>query len=177
MYRLVSMTSNDATTRRRSVLRAVPAILLGGPALAGCSSSGATSGDPTTESDDGDGGADGGDAARSFDGWFDETENYDGVVDETGESEVTVRVGAADAEGGPFAFAPAAVRVSTGTEVAWKWTGKGSSHNVVSDGNFESDYHTDAGVHFSQTFDSAGTVEYYCTPHKSMGMRGVVVVE
>jgi halocyanin-like protein len=145
-------------------------------ALAGCSGG---SGDATTAESDGDDG--GGDASgsgdpRSFDGWFDGTSNYSGVVDETGKSEVTVTVGV-EANGGNFGFGPAAVRVSPGTRVVWEWNGKGSSHNVVEEnGDYESELTVSEGHTFSHTFESAGTSRYYCSPHRTIGMVGAVVV-
>jgi len=104
-------------------------------------------------------------------------DNYDGVVDETGSDAVTVMVGS-EANGGNFGFDPVAVKVSSGTTVTWEWTGKGSTHNVVADdGSFESDLTSETGFTFEQTFDSVGEYKYFCEPHKSMGMKGVVVVE
>ncbi|MFC4451654.1 halocyanin domain-containing protein [Halorussus aquaticus] len=115
-------------------------------------------------------------AQSTFDGWLDGVSNYDGVVDETGKSEVTVEVGA-KGNNGNFAFGPAAVRVDPGAKVVWKWTGKGGSHNVVAeDGSFESKMTDSQGHTFSQTFDSKGVVKYACVPHKAMGMKGAVVV-
>ena len=115
-------------------------------------------------------------AQSTFDGWFDDVSNYDGVVDRTGESEVTVEVGASG-NGGNFAFGPAAVRVDPGTTVVWEWTGNGGSHNVVADdGSFESEMVGDAGHTFEQTFEQAGVSKYVCTPHETMGMKGAVVV-
>jgi len=109
--------------------------------------------------------------------WFENTSNYDGVVDRTGQSEVTVDVGV-EANGGYYGYGPAAVRVSTGTTVVWKWTGDGSYHNVVAeDGSFSSQQAREAGHTYSQTFEAAGTLKYYCTPHEMLGMKGVVVVE
>ncbi|MFC4358719.1 halocyanin domain-containing protein [Halobium salinum] len=120
--------------------------------------------------------ADSGPAAPTFDGWLDGVDNYDGVADERGESEVTVRVGAAG-NGGAFAFDPPAVQVDPGTTVRWEWTGDGGSHNVVAeDGSFESDLLGDAGTTFERTFDAAGVTKYACAPHVSLGMKGVVVV-
>jgi halocyanin-like protein len=130
-------------------------------ALAGCSASG----------DDGNGGA------AEFDGWFDGVSNYDGVADRTGKDAVEVTVGAKGNDGN-FAFDPAAVRVSAGTTVVWKWNGKGSLHNVVADdGSFESEMYGTAGETFERAFEREGTYKYYCAPHKSSGMKGVVVVE
>ena len=113
-------------------------------------------------------------AQPTFDGWMEGVENYDGVIDETGKSDVTVEVGT-EANGGNFGFGPAAVQVDPGTTVTWEWVA--GSHNVVDDaGNFESELTNEEGFTFTQTFDEEGVVKYFCMPHKSMGMRGVVVV-
>ena len=113
-------------------------------------------------------------AQTTFDGWLDGVSNYDGVVDETGSSEVTVEVGV-EANGGNFGFGPAAVQVDPGTTVVWKWVA--GTHNVVDKaGNFESKLTGETGFTFSQTFDSEGVVKYFCMPHRQMGMRAVVVV-
>ena len=115
-------------------------------------------------------------AQSAFGGWFDGASNYDGVVDETGKSEVTVEVGV-KGNNGNFAFGPAAVRVDPGTTVVWKWTGKGGSHNVAAeDGSFESESSGSAGNTFEHTFDEAGITKYACTPHEAMGMKGAIVV-
>ncbi|WP_225335576.1 halocyanin domain-containing protein [Halomicrobium urmianum] len=141
------------THTRRTVLRAGAGAVAGGAALSAPSS--AT-------------------AQQSFDGWFDDVGNYDGVVDETGSDEVTIEVGA-EANGGSYGFGPAAVRVDPGTTVTWEWVA--GSHNVVDEaGNFESELTDEAGFTFSQTFDEAGVVKYACTPHRAMGMKGAVVV-
>ena len=106
--------------------------------------------------------------------WLENTSNYDGVVDQTGKDEVTVEVGA-QANGGPYGYGPAAVRVDPGTTVVWEWVE--GTHNVVADdGGFESELVGDVGHTFSQTFDEQGVTKYYCTPHKTMGMKGAVVV-
>ncbi|MFW5948350.1 MAG: halocyanin domain-containing protein [Halolamina sp.] len=111
-----------------------------------------------------------------FDGWFDGVDNYDGVADRTGESEVTVEVGV-DNGGEPYGFGPAAVQVDPGTTVVWEWTGRGGSHNVVEeDGAFESETTSEEGFTFEHTFEEEGTFRYLCTPHESLGMKGAVVV-
>ncbi|SDM94650.1 halocyanin domain-containing protein [Halogranum gelatinilyticum] len=117
-----------------------------------------------------------GSSGPGFDGWFDNVDNFDGVVDETGQSEVTVTVGA-EGNNGAFAFDPPAIRVDPGTTVVWEWTGGGGSHNVVAeDGSFESELVGESGHTFSHTFESEGTTKYACVPHKPMGMKGAVVV-
>ncbi|RDZ65130.1 halocyanin domain-containing protein [Haloferax sp. Atlit-12N] len=167
---------------RRSVLRATAAST-GIALLAGCSSSsGDGSGGAGDEGGDGDGSSDGEGTSehemRDFGGWFDRTGNYDGVHDLTGQDQVTVAVGAAG-NGGGYAFAPAAVQVSSGTTVLWEWTGNGGTHNVVNreDGLFESELTVSEGHTFEYTFEESGEYKYVCVPHETLGMVGVVVVE
>jgi halocyanin-like protein len=117
---------------------------------------------------------DGGD----FDGWMSDVGNYDGTVtDRTGQDSVTIEVGA-QGNGGGFAFAPPAVRIDPGTTVTFEWTGEGGQHNVVAEegADFESELTAEAGFTFEHTFESEGTVKYYCSPHRALGMKGVVVV-
>jgi halocyanin-like protein len=187
--------STQNATRRR-VLEATATTLLGA-SLAGCSAGG-SSADGGSSGESGSGGSSGGSSDESgsgdssggssdesgsggsdpdFGGWFEGVSNFDGVVDETGSSEVTVTVGSS-ANGGNFGFDPAAVRVDAGTTVVWEWNGKGGSHNVAAeDGSFESELVDEEGHTFSHTFEEAGTVKYACTPHETVGMKGAVVVE
>ena len=161
------MPRTDATRRR--FLGATAAIAAG---FAGCAG-GANSGSDT---DSASGSSDGG-SPPSFDGYLAETSNYDGVADRAGASETTVEVGV-EANGAYYGYGPAAIRVSTGTTVVWEWTGQGSLHNVVAeDGAFSSEQVREAGHTYSRTFEEPGTVKYYCTPHETLGMKGVVIVE
>ena len=163
----------ERNVTRRAVLGGTVAVATG---LAGCSGGGTASGAAdSTGGTAGDGEGTG--TTEAVAAYLSNAGNYDGVVDETGASEVTVTVGS-EANGGHFGFAPAAVRVSTGSSVVWEWTGLGSTHNVVAeDGSFESKLVAEEGHTFSRTFAEPGTVEYYCTPHRTVGMKGVVVVE
>jgi halocyanin-like protein len=105
------------------------------------------------------------------------TSNYDGtVVDRTGRDEVTVAVGA-EGNGGGFAFGPTAVRVDVGATVVWEWTGSGGLHNVVAEnGDFDSgDPVSGDSPTFEYTVPEAGTWRYHCTPHRALGMKGVIV--
>jgi len=173
---------SDQRLTRRTFVGGTIALAAG---MAGCSGGGGTasgeggSGEDTsddTQATGTDGGS--GDSVPSeVEEYLADTDNYDGVVDETGTSEVTVTVGT-EANGGNFGFGPAAVRVSSGTTVVWEWNGLGSSHNVVEEGgSFESELSMEEGHTFSRTFEESGVIEYYCTPHRTMGMKGVVVVE
>ena len=158
---------------RRTFVGAAAALAAG---LAGCSGGSTSdtsgSGDP---SDDADANGDG--SASAFDGYLGDASNYDGVVDETGSSEVAITAGA-EANGGNWGYDPAAVRVSTGTTIVWEWSGRGGPHDVVAeDGSFSSEQRNGAGHTYTQTFGEPGVVKYYCTPHRTLGMKGVVVVE
>lgn len=177
--------TRDPIRRRRFLGVTATAIGVG---LAGCAGGSAyDNNDDGSNSDTGGSGGDGGDGgdggsggsgdSSDFGGWFENVGNFDGVVDKTGQSAVTIMVGA-EGNGGGYAFDPAAIKVDTGTTVTWEWTGDGGSHNVVEeDGSFESELVGDAGHTFSHTFDTAGTFKYKCAPHEAMGMKGAVVVE
>ena len=151
--------SDGTDMSRRSFLRAA-----GGATAAGVAATSAT----------------GTAAAQSIDygGWLDDVGNFDGTtVDATGQSEVTVTVGA-EGNGGAFAFDPPAVQVDTGTTVIWEWTGQGGQHNVVAEegGSFESELSSEEGFTFEHTFEESGIATYYCAPHRSLGMKGAVAV-
>lgn len=143
----------DATERRRFVsgLGSLAAAAL----LAGCSG--------------------GDESGGKYSGYLSNVPNYSETVDRTGQEEVTVTAGAEP--NNYLSFAPAAVKISTGTTVVWEWSGRGGSHNVVAaDGDFESDLTDEEGHTFTQTFEDSGVVKYYCQPHKTSGMKGVVEV-
>jgi halocyanin-like protein len=141
--------------QRRRVLAGIAAVA---GSLAGCL--------------DGSGGSsDGPDA--DYGDWFDGVDNYDGEIDLTGESSVSVMVGADDG----LAFEPAAIRISPGTTVVWEWTGNGGAHNVQAEGGgFESDLVDDEGHTFEKVFPEPSLVRYVCDPHRDLGMRGGVRV-
>jgi len=125
--------------------------------------------------------------AGDYGGWFTsdatggETPNYEGsTVDRRDRDEVTVQVGA-EASTGPFAFDPPAVAVSPGTTVTFDWASAG--HNVLvesrPDGASWSGHEPLENQGFStrHTFETEGDYKYYCEPHLSAGMKGVVEVK
>ncbi|MUV90814.1 halocyanin domain-containing protein [Halapricum sp. CBA1109] len=117
------------------------------------------------------------DAPSGVESYLSDTSNFDGeMLDWTGREDPTVDVGI-QGNGGNYAFGPAAMQVAAGTTVTWEWTGEGQAHNVVhEDGTFESQSTAEEGFTFSHTFESTGTYRYVCTPHRSQGMKAVVVV-
>jgi halocyanin-like protein len=143
------------------------ALVVGDAAVALPGSAGASG--PGTVGDDG--------AEKpSFDGWLDDTDNYDGVADRRGESEVTVDVGAMG-NGGEFAFEPAAIRVDPGTVVRWEWVGTAGSYDVVDEElGYASEQVRGTGHEFALAFDGDGLSTYECTTYGDRGMRGVVFV-
>ena len=161
---------SDRLSRRRYLAGTGAALTSG--ALAGCSGGGSNEVDavdgPAVE-----------DVPTEIDEYLADARLYDGtIVDATGRDEITVAVGAGDAG---LAFSPAAVRVDTGTNVVWEWTGSGGTHNVASvdgsDAAFDSGGAvTGAGTTFERTFDAPGVQLYHCTPHQSSGMLAAVEV-
>lgn len=152
---------------RRAFLAVAGSLAVGVPvALAGCTGSARSNGDayaPAGERSDAD-----------YDEWLDGVDGYDGPVDRTGHAEAVVEVGA----GRGLAFDPAAVRVSRGTTVVWEWTGRGGHHDVRSiDGTFASERTDAAGARFAHPFAESGVYRYVCSPHETMRMKGVVIVD
>ncbi|MFC6787572.1 plastocyanin/azurin family copper-binding protein [Halobaculum halobium] len=68
--------------------------------------------------------------------------------------------------------------VTPGTTVTFDWVSDG--HNVLFDQNpGDVSGHEpleDEGFSFEVTFETTGTYEYYCDPHRSLGMVGTVEV-
>lgn len=162
---------------RRTFVRGVGMVTIAG-GLAGCSQdsgSGSDGGNQNTGNGNGDSG--GLSAPSEVSSYLENDETFNGsMVDETGSDSVSIKVGV-EGNNGNNAYDPSAVKVSKGTTVTWTWTGNGSHNVVEQDGAFESELKSSAGTTFEQTFDEAGTVLYYCNPHKSLGMKGAIVVE
>jgi len=75
-------------------------------------------------------------------------------------------------------FSQKIVKINVGEKVFWKATNKGHNIEFIKGGvpegveKFKSKYNKD--VEFK--FDVPGIYAYWCTPHKSMGMIGFIVV-
>ena len=75
-------------------------------------------------------------------------------------------------------FSEKIVRINVGDKVFWKATDKGHNVEFIKNGvpegveKFKSKYNQD----IEYKFDIPGIYAYWCTPHKSMGMIGFVVV-
>jgi len=81
-------------------------------------------------------------------------------------------------------FKPAELYVKPGTEVTFEWTSDG--HNIVVESQPEgaswegteggADTLYDTGHTYTHTFETKGTYEYFCAPHKNAGMVGTIIV-
>jgi halocyanin-like protein len=111
--------------------------------------------------------------------WFSDVPNYESTVDQRETEEVVVEVGT-ETENGPYGFSPAAVRISPGTTVRFRYVSAG--HNVLPESiPGEADWAGDeainnSGYEFTHTFETEGVYTYYCEPHRSLGMKGAIVV-
>ncbi|MFB9813640.1 halocyanin domain-containing protein [Haloarcula sebkhae] len=168
---------------RRTLLRTVGITVAG--TIAGCRGDSSTSSNTDEASDDtaspeptsADTHAESNDAP-SIDEFLSQTDNYDGITDETGTGSVTVDVGV-EANGAYYGFNPAAIRIDSGTTVTWEWTGQGGVHNVEArhGADFESEQKSSTGETYTQTLEEPEMVLYVCVPHEGVGMKGAIVVE
>lgn len=92
------------------------------------------------------------------------------------EPDVTIDVG----PGAQFEFDPDTVEVAVGESVEWVW--QSNNHTVTPESipegaewEGEPERH-DSGYTYRHTFETAGTYEYYCEPHRGAGMVGSVIV-
>lgn len=86
---------------------------------------------------------------------------------------------------GTFTFQPDEFTIQAGETVLWKW--ESSGHNVRpsstpdgatwsgTPGGDETTY--DEGYTYRYTFDVTGSYDYYCDPHRPLGMTGTFDVE
>jgi plastocyanin len=87
--------------------------------------------------------------------------------------------------GGNLVYEPAELIIAPGTTVKFVW--ESDNHNVVPSGqpegaNWEGtkggkSKTYDTGHEYSYTFETTGTYEYFCQPHKSVGMTGSITVQ
>ncbi len=74
-------------------------------------------------------------------------------------------------------FIPEIIDIHAGETIRWVNASDGA-HNVVSKNKtFKSSMFSKKGDVFEYTFKEDGIFEYYCQPHRSMGMKGKVIVK
>jgi halocyanin-like protein len=111
-----------------------------------------------------------------FDAHGSSVPNYDGPVDERGQDEVTITVGADGGDDAPFVFEPPVVRIDPGTTVVWTSAGRGTHIVASQSGTFHDNLTNDEGATFERTVDETGVVLYSCHPHATLGERGALIV-
>jgi plastocyanin len=172
--------------KRRTFVTAAGSLATGGlVALSGCNA-------PTDGGENGDGneeGQEGGDETKTT------TEDEGTTTEGTGGEETTTEGGDDTVqvqmvtEGDEYYFDPIGLAVEPGTTVEWVIESGAHSSTAYAEGNggaevrripedaeaWNSETLTDEGATFSYTFEVEGTYDYFCIPHKSLGMVGRVV--
>ena len=80
-----------------------------------------------------------------------------------------------DADGDKMVFSQEVVKVEIGDTVTWLPSSKGHNVEMISSPN-KMKFKSKNGKEAKITFDTPGIYYYWCTPHKGMGMIGLVVV-
>ena len=80
-----------------------------------------------------------------------------------------------DADGNKMVFSEEIARVDIGDIITWTPTTKGHNVEMISSPN-DMKLKSKNGKEVKISFDKAGIYYYWCTPHKGMGMIGLVVV-
>ena len=75
-------------------------------------------------------------------------------------------------------FNPESITINEGDSVNFLWSGELLPHNSVEEnGVFDSgDAERDVNYTYTFDFDQAGTYDFFCEPHQSVGMKGVITV-
>ena len=82
------------------------------------------------------------------------------------------------ADGAKMVYSEDIVKVNIGDTVTWKPKTKGHNVEFISvPKGIKKIKKSKMNKEYSYTFDKAGIYLYQCTPHKSMGMIGLVIVE
>jgi len=90
-------------------------------------------------------------------------------------ADVTVEMLNKDADGNKMVFSQEVVKVAVGDTVKWVPSSKGHNVEMISSPN-NMKFKSKNGKEAKITFDTPGIYYYLCTPHKGMGMIGLVVV-
>ena len=80
-----------------------------------------------------------------------------------------------DAVGNKMVFSQEEAKVEVGDTVTWLPSSKGHNVEMISSPN-KMKFKSKNGKEAKITFDTPGIYYYWCTPHKGMGMIGLLVV-
>ena len=90
-------------------------------------------------------------------------------------SDVTVEMLNKDANGNRMVYSQEVLEIAAGSTVKWVPTNKGHNVEIIASPN-DMKFKSKNGKEASVTFETPGIYYYWCTPHKGMGMIGLVVV-
>ena len=89
----------------------------------------------------------------------------------------TIEILNKDADGNKMVYSQEIARVAAGDTITWVPTSKGHNVEIVAaPEGFDIPKKSKNGKEVAITFDVPGVYYYWCTPHKGMGMIGLVVV-
>ena len=90
-------------------------------------------------------------------------------------TEVAIEMLNKDADGNRMVYSQEIAKVDVGDTVTWLPASKGHNVEMISSPN-DMKFKSKNGKEAKITFDTPGIYYYWCTPHKGMGMIGLVVV-
>ena len=91
-------------------------------------------------------------------------------------ADVTIEMLNKDADGNKMVYSQEIAQIDSGDTITWVPTSKGHNVEIIASPNgmkYKSKNNKEAKI----TFDRPGIYYYWCTPHKGMGMIGLVVVD
>ena len=90
-------------------------------------------------------------------------------------ADMTIEMLNKDADGNKMGYSEEIARVDVGDTITWVPTDKGHNVEMIASPN-DMKLKSKNGKEVQGTFDVPGIYYYWCTPHKGMGMIGLVVV-
>ena len=98
-----------------------------------------------------------------------------GISSQALAADMTIEMLNKDADGNKMVFSEEIVRIGVGDTVTWVPTDKGHNVEMVSSPN-DIKFKSKNNKEVSLTFEQTGIYYYWCTPHKGMGMIGLILV-
>tara|TARA_B100001121_G_C18473479_1_gene519037 strand:+ start:334 stop:750 length:417 start_codon:yes stop_codon:yes gene_type:complete len=98
-----------------------------------------------------------------------------GISSQALAADMTIEMLNKDADGNKMVFSEEIVRIGVGDTVTWVPTDKGHNVEMVSSPN-DMKFKSKNNKEVSLTFEQTGIYYYWCTPHKGMGMIGLILV-
>ena len=90
-------------------------------------------------------------------------------------ADMTIEMLNKDADGNKMVFSNEIARIDIGDTITWIPTSKGHNVEMIASPN-DMKLKSKNGKEVKMTFEEAGIYYYWCTPHKGMGMIGLVIV-